>query len=77
MLILTRKKGEGIILGDKIELTVLETHDGKVKIGINAPSDVKILRTEIRERVIKENQTARELVLDKAALSELVNKGKK
>ncbi len=76
MLILTRKNGEGIILGDNIELTVLETHDGKVKIGINAPNDVKILRSEVRERVLEENKSAKAKVLDKAALAELVNKGR-
>ncbi len=74
MLILTRKKGEGVILGDNIEISILETFDGRVKIGINAPSDVKILRTEVKERIIAENKSATEVVLDKDELAKLVKK---
>ena len=47
MLVLTRKKNEEIIIGDNITLCVLEIHASRVKIGIKAPSDVPIRRTEI------------------------------
>ena len=47
MLVLTRKKNEEIFIGDNIILCVLETHAGRVKIGIKAPSDVPIRRAEI------------------------------
>ncbi len=77
MLILTRKKGEGVLIGDDIEITVLETFDGRVKIGINAPSDIKILRTEVKERIIEENKSATQLVLSKDELAKLVQSDKK
>lgn len=52
MLVLTRKEGESLRIGDDISLYVLTLHkdDGRVKIGIDAPLDVKILRGEIIER---------------------------
>jgi carbon storage regulator len=50
MLVLTRKIGEEIIIGDNIRLTVVEVGPGRVKIGIAAPRDVKIDRNEIRAK---------------------------
>lgn len=47
MLILTRKVGEGIIIGDDIKLTIVETKGGNVRIGIDAPKDKKIYRQEL------------------------------
>ena len=58
MLVLARKKEESLIIDGKIEIVVLEVEDGKVKLGINAPKDVKIYRKEILEAVREENQTA-------------------
>jgi carbon storage regulator len=55
MLILTRKTGEVIKIGDQITLHVVEINKGFVKLGIDAPSDVKILREEVYERVKQEN----------------------
>lgn len=49
MLIITRKLGEGIVLGDNISLVINEIADGKVKIAIEAPKDVKILRKELAD----------------------------
>jgi len=48
MLVLTRKIGEEIVIGDNIRITVVEVGPGRVKIGIAAPRDVKIDRDEIR-----------------------------
>lgn len=48
MLILSRKKGESLIIDDKTEITVLEVSGDKVRIGINAPSDVSVLRAELK-----------------------------
>ena len=50
MLVLTRKVGEEIIIGDNIRITVVEVGPGRVKIGIAAPRDVKIDRDEIRAK---------------------------
>lgn len=55
MLILTRKTGEVIKIGDQIALHVIEISKGFVKLGIDAPADIKILREEVYERVRDEN----------------------
>ncbi len=47
MLVVTRKKDEGIIIGENIKLTVVEISKDRVKIGIDAPNDVKIVRNEL------------------------------
>ncbi|MEG1778435.1 MAG: carbon storage regulator CsrA, partial [Angelakisella sp.] len=51
MLILTRKIGESIFIGDSIEITVTEMSGDKVKIGINAPKEIAVLRSELRQTV--------------------------
>ncbi|ALP89493.1 carbon storage regulator CsrA [Clostridium butyricum] len=58
MLIITRKKGESIMIGDDIEITISKIDDGSVKIGIEAPRNVDILRKELYEEVEKENKEA-------------------
>lgn len=49
MLIITRKTGEGFHISDGITVTVMEAGKDKVKLGIDAPRDVKIIRSEIFE----------------------------
>jgi carbon storage regulator len=49
MLILTRKESERIYLGDDIVLTVVRIGGDKVRIGVEAPSDVRVLRLELSE----------------------------
>lgn len=58
MLVLTRKRDQGIMLGDEIKIIVLEIRDDAIKIGIEAPRDVTILRSELYLAVQKENTTA-------------------
>ncbi|MEW8956203.1 carbon storage regulator CsrA [Clostridium sp.] len=58
MLVLTRKKGESILIGDDIEITLVKVEDGAVKISIKAPRDVQILRKELYVEVEKENISA-------------------
>ncbi|NLK43516.1 MAG: carbon storage regulator CsrA [Tissierellia bacterium] len=58
MLILTRKKDESIILDGRIEIKIIEIEDGKVKIGIEAPRDIDIIRKELYKKVEEENITA-------------------
>ena len=53
MLILNRKINESIILEDNIEIKILEIQDGKVKIGIEAPKEVTILRKEVYDEIIE------------------------
>ena len=58
MLVLTRKKGESLLIGDDIEITVVKTDDGGVKLAINAPKNIIILRKELYKEVQKENESA-------------------
>ena len=51
MLILSRKSGEALIINEEIEIKIIEVNGDKVKIGINAPQNVKILRSELRQTV--------------------------
>jgi carbon storage regulator CsrA len=58
MLILGRKVGDSIVIGDGIRVVVLACDRGGVRLGIEAPSDVTILRGEIVSDVTAENQRA-------------------
>ena len=58
MLILTRKGGEQIRIGEDILITVLDISRSGVKLGIEAPKDVSIYRHEVYERIMNENVRA-------------------
>lgn len=58
MLVITRKKEETILIGDDIEVTVVSSKDGVVKLAIKAPDDVTILRKELLAEVKEENKNA-------------------
>lgn len=51
MLVLSRKRGESIRIGRDVELVVLETRGGTVRLGLVAPAEVAIQRQEIRQRM--------------------------
>ncbi|MDX9834106.1 MAG: carbon storage regulator CsrA [Desulfobulbus sp.] len=55
MLVLTRKPGEGIIIGDNITIRIIEVKSGGIRIGIDAPADTKIYRQEVYDRIRQEN----------------------
>jgi carbon storage regulator len=55
MLVLTRKVGESLIIGDDIEVKIVEVNQKAVKIGIEAPKSVSVYRKEIYEAIKKEN----------------------
>lgn len=57
MLVLTRRPGEQIVIGDNIRVTVVSLGPGRVKIGIEAPPTVRIDRQEIHERIVQEQAT--------------------
>ena len=54
MLVLSRREGEAVLIGEEITITVLEMHSNFVRIGIDAPSHVKILRDELKEEKVDE-----------------------
>ncbi len=54
MLILTRRVGESLMIGDNVNVTVLGIRGNQVRIGVNAPKDVAVHREEIYERIQQE-----------------------
>ena len=66
MLVLTRKVGERINIGDDIVVLVIEVNRGNVRIGIDAPGTVSIYRQEVYEKIQKQN-----LLASKGASSEV------
>lgn len=55
MLVITRKKGESVLIGDDIEITIIKAEDGNVKLSISAPKNIIILRKELVKEVTEEN----------------------
>ena len=58
MLVLTRKEGERIQVGDNISILVMDVKGKQVRLGITAPADVKVYREEIFKRIKEENINA-------------------
>lgn len=54
MLILTRRVGESVMIGDDVTITVLGVKGNQVRLGVNAPKDVAVHREEIYERIQRE-----------------------
>ena len=61
MLILTRRVGETVMIGDEVTITVLGVKGNQVRVGINAPKHVAVHREEIYERIKREQQPTEDL----------------
>ncbi len=58
MLVLTRKAGESIVIGNQVRVTILEIQGRQIRLGIEAPGDIPVHRGEVYERIKQENQVA-------------------
>jgi len=54
MLVLTRRKGEKILVGDDIEVIIINEKNGQIRVGINAPRDMLVVRAELEKRSEKQ-----------------------
>ena len=70
MLVLTRKPGERLVIGDNIVITVVEVKGDNIRIGIDAPREVKVYRGEIYDAIVAENRQAA-LIQDISGLDKL------
>jgi len=78
MLVLTRKAGEGIFIGDDVTIKIIEMKGGAVRIGIDAPKGKKIYRQEVYDRITEENIMATQWDMDVLdSLSTNLSTGKK
>jgi len=67
MLVLTRKLGETIVIGDNIVVKVVDIHGKQIRLGIEAPTEITIFRGEIYERIKEEQRKAKESQEEKEA----------
>ncbi len=75
MLVVTRKTEESIIIADNIEIVVLEVGKDRVKLGVTAPKDVKIIRNELRKAQDANLESSK--AVSKAAIDAMLNFKKK
>ena len=64
MLVLTRKVGEGIVIGDDIKLQIVEIKGGTIRLGIEAPRNKKIYRQEVYDKILEQNRAATSWTMD-------------
>jgi len=64
MLVLSRQKDETIMIGDNIEITVVDIRGDKVRLGINAPQQIPVHRKEVYESIKTENRQAANVSLE-------------
>lgn len=57
MLLLTRSKGESVMIGNEVKVTFLGMHNGEIRLGFEAPKEISIHRKEVYDRMLKENNS--------------------
>lgn len=67
MLVLSRQRDESIMIGENIILTIVDIRGDKVRLGIDAPSEIPVHRREVYEAIQRENRAASQLGVDDAA----------
>lgn len=67
MLVVSRKPGERLLIGESVEVTILSVRGDQVSLGVSAPREVPIHRQELLERIRRENQRAATLRADELA----------
>lgn len=77
MLILSRRANESIMIGDSIEISVVDIKGDQVKLGIRAPKKVKVYRKEVYENIQKENRAALQSTGILPSLKPFLNQQKK
>lgn len=71
MLILTRKPGESLYIGDNIKITIVEIKGNQIRVGIDAPKELRIYREEIWLQILEENKEAAEAAVAPSGLEGL------
>lgn len=75
MLVLSRQKNEAIMIGDDIEITVVDIRGDRVRLGITAPHAISVHRKEVYEAIRRENiEASRTKISDLSALDNLLGK---
>ncbi len=67
MLVLSRQRDESIIIGDNVQITVVDIRGDKVRLGIEAPADITVHRKEVFDAIQRENRRAAGLTADELA----------
>jgi len=68
MLVLSRQRDETIMIGDEVEITIVDIRGDKVRLGINAPRNIQVHRKEVYDAITRENEDASQMTLDPASL---------
>ena len=74
MLILTRKAGEKIVIGDQVKVYIIEIRGQQVRLGIEAPVETPIYREEVFQKILEENRLASEVEI--GHFEKILKKGK-
>ena len=76
MLILSRKIGEKVMIGDDVSVSIIEIRGDQVRIGVDAPKAVKVFRQEVFDAILAENKAAAQSVVAALPVLEIDNNEK-